>query len=586
MSNLIQIRRSTANATVTGLANGELAFTLASNTLWIGSPSDGTAIPIAGARNPGTLTANQALVANSTSGIDKIITANAVITTLWANGSGGSNGQVLVTNGSAIYWGTGTSGTNTQVQFNDSGVANATAGFTFNKVSNTLSVGNTINTSYLYASKDITLPRPDGRIVWTDAGGSNANDMYIDRGTAFGENVIQFSSAASVTNYLRYSDSGLTLFSSIANTFVSVGNTSVNTKINSSSIILGSSLIANTSGVFTTGTVNATSFTIGTSLIANTTNVVFTTGTITANAFYGNGASITSVDAATVGGNSASDLRGHANDMAANAYSNAMADTLSRSNTYTGNNEFSNGTTFSSNVTLSGYFNSNVVPQANVTYNLGSAGLNWATVYANTVNAVSGNFSGNVSISGDLTVSGNLTTINVNSVVVSDPLIYLAGNNTTTDLLDIGFVGQYYSDTLIRNAGLFRDHDDGIFKLFTHLAQDVKANNNIDTSDASYYVATLQAYLNSGALVSNSLTVTITANSSVNVNITANTLSLSSPLLGNSGGTGLSSYSNNDLLVANGTNGFKTLGFNANVGYVLQSNGTAIVYDVLDGGTF
>jgi hypothetical protein len=207
MSNLIQIKRSLTTATPTSLANGELAYTANGDALFIGS--NGAVVPIGGKRTPGTLTANQALVANSTSGIDKIITANAVITTLWANGSGGSNGQVLVTNGSAVYWGTGTSGANTQVQFNDSGVANATAGFTFNKVSNTLSVGNTINTSYLYASKDITLPRPDGRIVWTDAGGSNANDMYIDRGTAFGENVIQFSSAANTTNYLRYSDSSI-----------------------------------------------------------------------------------------------------------------------------------------------------------------------------------------------------------------------------------------------------------------------------------------------------------------------------------------------------------------------------------------
>lgn len=467
MSNLIQIRRSTANATVTGLANGELAFTLASNTLWIGSPSDGTAIPIAGARNPGTLTANQALVANSTSGIDEVRVANLAPTRIYANGATGSTGQLLASNN-------------------------------------------------------------DGTVYWLDQG------------------------AVSINVDSTYSWTNVHTFSANLNANV----------------------------------VNASSFTIGTSLIANTTNVVFTTGTITANAFYGNGASVTSVNAATVGGNSASDLRTYANDMAANAYSNAMSNTLSRNGLYTGNNEFSNGTTFSSNVTLSGYFNSNVVPQANVTHNLGSAGLNWATVYANTINAVSGNFSGNVSVLGDLTVTGNLTTIDVNSVVVSDPLIYLAGNNTTTDLLDIGFVGQYYSDTLIRNAGLFRDHDDGVFKLFTHLAQDVKANNNIDTSDSSYYIATLQAYLNSGALVSNSLTVTITANSSVNVNITANTLSLSSPLLGNSGGTGLSSYSNNDLMIANSTNGFTPLGFNANVGYVLQSNGTAIVYDVLDGGTF
>jgi hypothetical protein len=467
MSNIIQIRRSIANSTVTGLANGELAFTANGKVFYIGDPSDGSSIRIGGEQVPGTLTANQALVANSTSGIDNIIVANLAPTGIFANGAMGASNQLLA----------------------------------------------------------------------SDAGG---NVYWLDQG------------AVSINVDSTYSWTNVHSFSANLNANV----------------------------------VNATSFTIGTDLIANSSNIVFTTGTITANAFYGNGASITSVDAATVGGNSASDLRSFANDMASNAYSNAMSDTLSRNGVYTGNNEFSNGTTFSSNVTLSGYFNSNVVPQANVSHNLGSAELNWKTVYANTVNAVSGNFSGNVAVLGDLTVTGNLTTIDINSVVVSDPLIYLAGNNTTTDTVDIGFVGQYYGDTLIRNAGLFRDHDDGIFKLFTHLAQDVKANNNIDIADSSYNIATLQAYLNSGALVSNSLTVTITANSTVNVNITANSLVLSSPLLGNSGGTGLSSYSNNDLMIANSTNGFTPLAFNANVGYVLQSNGTAIVYDKLDGGTF
>ena len=42
-NNKIQIKRSVANATVTGLSNGELAFTQASNTLHIGLP-DGSGV--------------------------------------------------------------------------------------------------------------------------------------------------------------------------------------------------------------------------------------------------------------------------------------------------------------------------------------------------------------------------------------------------------------------------------------------------------------------------------------------------------------------------------------------------------------
>ena len=70
-NNLIQIKRSLNTANATGLANGELAFTSNGDVLWIGA--NGAVLPIAGKRFPGTLTANQALVANATSGIDKII---------------------------------------------------------------------------------------------------------------------------------------------------------------------------------------------------------------------------------------------------------------------------------------------------------------------------------------------------------------------------------------------------------------------------------------------------------------------------------------------------------------------------------
>ena len=149
--NKIQIKRSVANGVVSGLANGELAFTQASNTLWIGLPDGSGVASIGGVRYPGTLTANQALVANSTSGIDKIIVGNATITTLYANGSQGTSGQVLVSNGTSVFWGTGTSGANTQVQFNDSGVANGSSNFTFDKASNELKVGNSVSTAYLTA---------------------------------------------------------------------------------------------------------------------------------------------------------------------------------------------------------------------------------------------------------------------------------------------------------------------------------------------------------------------------------------------------------------------------------------------------
>ena len=91
--------------------------------------------------------------------------------------------------------------------------------------------------------------------------------------------------------------------------------------------------------------------------------------------------------------------------------------------------------------------------------------------------------------------------------------------------------------------------------------------------------------MNSGGLVSNSSAVTLTANSTVAVNMTANSLTLTTALPGTSGGTGLASYTAEDILVANSSNGFRKLSIGTS-GKVLQSNGTALVYATLDGGTF
>ena len=148
MANQIQIKRSTTNANPTGLANGELAYRSNGDVFFIGSPN-GSVVAIGGARFPGTLTANQALVANATGFLDQIKVVTANISALYANGSVGTSGQVLTSNGANLYWSTpaaGVSGSNTQIQFNDSGTLNAAAGFTFNKTTNTVSIGSgTVN---------------------------------------------------------------------------------------------------------------------------------------------------------------------------------------------------------------------------------------------------------------------------------------------------------------------------------------------------------------------------------------------------------------------------------------------------------
>lgn len=194
---------------------------------------------------------------------------------------------------------------------------------------------------------------------------------------------------------------------------------------------------------------------------------------------------------------------------------------------------------------------------------------------------------GNTTITGDLTVTGTVTTVDSTNLVVEDSLIKLARNqaNTTTfvDAVDIGFYGTYGNTGQIVYTGLARDASANVYVLFDGLINE-SPDNVVNT--AAITVTTLQAYLNSGALVSNSSAVQITANSSVSVSITANTLSLSTALGVASGGTGRATLSNNAVVVGNGT-GQVTLVSSSTEGHVLQINSSgAPTFGGLDGGTF
>jgi hypothetical protein len=174
-----------------------------------------------------------------------------------------------------------------------------------------------------------------------------------------------------------------------------------------------------------------------------------------------------------------------------------------------------------------------------------------------------------LTLSGNLTVSGTLTTIDTTNLTIEDPMIKVANGNSS-DIVDVGFYGMFTNGGT-RYTGLFRDaSDSGIYKLFTGL--EVEPGGTVDTGGVGYGTAMLETYLKSGALVSNNSTLSITANSEIAVSIAANTIKLSTLT---SGG----------ILVGNSTNGMTNLAVGTD-GYVLQSNGTSVVYGTLDGGTF
>jgi hypothetical protein len=118
----IQIKRSVDNDVIPPLSAGELAYTQVGNNFFIGAP-DGTSgnIRIGHKLHDGVLTANEALVANSTLGIDRVYVANLDVSIINANGSPGDVSYVLTSGGynDNVYWAPLTAPFYTNTHMND-----------------------------------------------------------------------------------------------------------------------------------------------------------------------------------------------------------------------------------------------------------------------------------------------------------------------------------------------------------------------------------------------------------------------------------------------------------------------------------
>ena len=188
---------------------------------------------------------------------------------------------------------------------------------------------------------------------------------------------------------------------------------------------------------------------------------------------------------------------------------------------------------------------------------------------------------GNTILQGNLLVSGYTTTINVNSLIISDALFHLNDVSTTSNV-DIGFTGNY-NDGTYRHAGLFRDSNDGVWKLFDGYTPETNVATKIYTANVSYVDAGLKVgnfTANGSATVATTLNVTgnttaanfntvgvANVGNSIITTLTASkpvftdankALTSSGTMPTNQGGTGLTSFTANGIVYASSSSALAT----------------------------
>lgn len=532
MSNLIKIRRSSSNATLGSnnpqLSNGELAWTEAGNVLFIGAYGGTNNIPIAGARTPGILTANQALVVNSTSGIDKLLTSNLTLSSV----------SVSIINT----------------------VANSTV----------LGAASNAELTSTWSIKTYV----DGKVAGAagSPGGANTQVQFNDSGTFAGDATLTWDKGAKV---------------------LLLGNSTVNNALTSAALNLnGGAIVVNSLGAFIGGNVNVglSGWVIGNSTVnafSNSSSFTFNAGAVVVNnSVVAVGANNTLSMSQLFVGNSTANVTLGNTGLTSTGNSTTLATmTVNNAGLFIGN---STSTATGLKINLA-----NSSTQANLTpldLTIGSTVVNSSTVQVGgaTVKANSTTISTqDLVVGGNLIINGTLTTIDTTNLTVNDSIIEIARNNSA-NTIDIGLFGDY-SDGTARALGLIWDTSNNAFELFANTV--TKPTTTLDPTATGYVRGKLNAFFRAGGgtgiFEANSTGVTITANSTWAAAITANSLSLSSPLSTASGGT------NNNITVAAGdilygvsagiVNGF-AIGTTA--GYVLQTTGSTLSWNFLDGGTF
>jgi len=212
-----------------------------------------------------------------------------VASTLAANGTTntGTAGYVLTSGGAGqpVYWAAAAAGTNTSAQYTWSNTQTFQNTITF---STNILVGTSVNAASFTTGAPLTGTGGISSNVTTLVVGNNTVNAAITSagftvGTGFTANTTGVY--AGVVNGSTISvGTTFTANATLANAAAInvVGQTNTATLYVTTSANVGTAVIANATGIYTTGVSNAASFTVGTAFIANTTKVTFTGANIDA----------------------------------------------------------------------------------------------------------------------------------------------------------------------------------------------------------------------------------------------------------------------------------------------------------------
>jgi hypothetical protein len=116
-------------------------------------------------------------------------------------------------------------------------------------------------------------------------------------------------------------------------------------------------------------------------------------------------------------------------------------------------------------------------------------------------------YGSDLTVTGNLTVNGQTTTIDTVSVVIEDPILYLAANQTGSPSLDIGFIGERGTS---QNIAFVWDESLGEF---------VTVYTNDTTTNTTVTIASYASFRTLDAAVTGNLTVTGTTSLTGNISL-------------------------------------------------------------------